>query len=747
MKLQGMAVIFAIITLPVILILSYFIQSQVNTITIQTSYDTKLLDATHDAMASFEINTANEDLSSVADSLRSIIQASNSVFLNTLSTNLGMSNASKAYLQPYLPAILYTLYDGYYIYAPTRVPVVSVNQLAETTDGDYEYQHMGTAEYDDDGIDLIYELNNTPGYIVKNGAAIIGGDKTTDIRDAKYKVDYVLKSYIPYSARYKNDSGVVDVTINYTLDNYITITGQIGEVYYTKSGYLINPDLVKSIKGVDDSGNEIFNLAVYNELEAEEICLSGKYNIEVVLNTEKPGGATEEITLRINKDEDRHIRQKEEDIKKIYEFLDEYNWTNIDTYIDELQELEYDVRMAKAATYYVKAKIFSEWVYSKLSSQIHESDIKEEYLGEMNKLYTTKTGGDVGSILYSFTDETMNLFSDPAVPSSMFNNHKREVIKSSIQYNLNLAMSSYNQMSVNTFSFNMPVIEEIQWDKITTNMSIVSFMQGFRAGFKTYNNYAVVSSTNNEMTVIPEEIYYVRREGFNDEESIYHRVDCPELLEDAEENPVNVNMIPDMISFKSKQVKYDKIFNIAYKRYQYDHRNLGCYKCVIGSTFEREKYLSGEGYEGYGNLDELPIALAENVRATEERGVGKGIDINRLSLSRKKIYYIGVGSERQSLYKFNAIKESQGYQVFSGATPNTQVTLSSVFIPEIEDVKELQITISNTEYEDYGIVVTACNVTLNGGGGGSIDFGDFTINLHQSKPQTIYVPVTRKSDW
>ena len=127
MKIQGIAVMFAIIILPIVIILSYYIQYSIDTIARQTAYDTKLIDSTHDAMASFELNTANENLSSVSDSLRSIIDAATNVFFNTLSTNLGMSTASQSMIQPYIPVVLYTLYDGYYIYSPTKTPVVLTN--------------------------------------------------------------------------------------------------------------------------------------------------------------------------------------------------------------------------------------------------------------------------------------------------------------------------------------------------------------------------------------------------------------------------------------------------------------------------------------------------------------------------------------------------------------------------------------------------------------------------------------------
>ena len=124
MKLHGLGIIFALIVLPIILVMTYYIQLQVDTLILQKKYDSKLLDSTYDALSAFELNTANEDLSTVSDSLRTIVEASSNVFFTTLATNLGMSSASKSNIEPYIPALLFTLYDGYYISAPTQVPTV-----------------------------------------------------------------------------------------------------------------------------------------------------------------------------------------------------------------------------------------------------------------------------------------------------------------------------------------------------------------------------------------------------------------------------------------------------------------------------------------------------------------------------------------------------------------------------------------------------------------------------------------------
>lgn len=80
-------------------------------------------------------------------------------------------------MQEYVPALAFTLYDGYYIYSRNR----------KTAEEEYSYE---------------------------------------------------LKPYIYYSCEYK--SGSKRAIINYTLDNYITVYYYDGSKYSTKSGYLID---------------------------------------------------------------------------------------------------------------------------------------------------------------------------------------------------------------------------------------------------------------------------------------------------------------------------------------------------------------------------------------------------------------------------------------------------------------------------------------------------------------------------
>jgi hypothetical protein len=176
MKLQGLAVIAIIIILPMTIILSSYSQSQIKTLQLQTQYDSKLQNATYDAIKAFQLNMSNSSTSDLANSKMRDIKASVNTFYNSLASHFNMVGYGKDVLQNYVPAIVYTLYDGYYIYSA--------------------YDNTLDAEFDENAS-------------YKNGESIYG-----------------LKPYIYYSCRYKpNDNS--DFVITYSLDSYITIQGII----------------------------------------------------------------------------------------------------------------------------------------------------------------------------------------------------------------------------------------------------------------------------------------------------------------------------------------------------------------------------------------------------------------------------------------------------------------------------------------------------------------------------------------
>lgn len=189
MKIQYLAVIFVVIMVPISLALSTYIQTQVDTINLQTSYKTKLYGATYDAVTAFQINTVNNKYSSISNSKIRDIEASANTFFTSLADAMNATGYSKEILQPFVPALVYTLYDGYYLYGKYRNVMPQDGKVQDYDSSDYQWG---------------------------------------------------LRPYVYYSCRYVK--GAEEVIVNYTLDNFITVYYRDGNNYETRSGYLINPN-------------------------------------------------------------------------------------------------------------------------------------------------------------------------------------------------------------------------------------------------------------------------------------------------------------------------------------------------------------------------------------------------------------------------------------------------------------------------------------------------------------------------
>lgn len=717
MNLQSLTIIFVIIFLPIILISTYYIQQEVDTITLQTSYDTKLIDATTDAIAAFEINTSNENMSTVSDYLRSIIEASNNVFTTTMATNLGMSGASKSKILPYIPAVVYTLYDGYYIYSPTKQPkVVTDPDGVFVKVGDpgveylpggeyfYDYEKMKTADkaslsqgaysdiYNDYG-KILYYSGNSNGELNEGKIACI-----TEPNNAYKTTDYILKSYIPYSMQYK--WGANDVTINYTLDNYISVYGTIGGVYYTKSGYLIDYNRITNIYINPDIDTNIdTNIENYGINEIADLV----NNDEVVVSITVDG-------IEISSDE---LCAKSE------------NYTG---------DLISDNK--SAIIYYLKAYKFSKWVDDNLSGiNPSQDEVISSNLKNLQDGFSIKQNGET---LENFKEEAATLFWDYNEESifktknssgelkwnvediqSNFCEHKRKVIKNSIQYSLNQAMATYNQGQGDEY-YQMPLLSEPEWDKLLSNVSILAFMQGLPCGLKTYNNYALVTSSNNEIMTNEEHIYYVPVENILDENitdenyvdnlvnqlktgkigvltteqmnkisakykedsqilnqikasavlPTAHKIDCNDIYKEVQ-NPKYFQ------SFPSREVKYDKEFNSKTRLYEYDHVCNSCYECIINSNYDSE-------YQTLKNKKDLSVEETTKLKELE------------------KVKLIAIAKIRNNTYKSCEITNNYGIKIENNiidlAENNNEHNIFAG--KDIKDFTEIQITLKCIEDEN-----------------------------------------------
>ena len=199
--------------------------NQIKTLDLQISYDTKLDNATYDALKAFQLNTINSGSSDLANSKLRDIEASANTFFHSIANNFNMAGYNQEILSEYVPALVYTMYDGYYIYSTYNNKLEDDLQL---------------------GTEATY----------KQGERLSG-----------------IKPYIFYSCRYRKGSD--DFVITYTLDNYITIQGTINGNGVFDSGYLLNnitissPDLI-TYREVKINNDETLSEYIWDEDEVEK---------------------------------------------------------------------------------------------------------------------------------------------------------------------------------------------------------------------------------------------------------------------------------------------------------------------------------------------------------------------------------------------------------------------------------------------------------------------------------------------
>ena len=491
MKIQDLAIIFVIIILPISLVISAYTQYQIKTVSTQTLYDTKLTSATYDAIKAFQINAQNSSTSNLANSRIRDLEASVSTFKNSLMATFRLNGYSEDDLNQYIPALVYTLYDGFYIYSPFN----NLNYQYETQIND------GTGEEE-------YKLD-------EEGNKIPTQDNGKDIHG--------LKPYINYSCRYKK--GNVDVVITYALDNHISIQGKIGDDYVNNSGYLVDGITIDEgtgevkYKEITIEKEELKEYLPLLKADSPEINLLTAYSY-VKINGVKyyrvdliEGVGDEEGYDSIIYISNGTINTQCKLTKpKPGEGLTGYQEKQNDEYERYCKLIE---KNDQAIQYYKKAKDFTSWLKSKpdlIALEYQNAYEIEENIDE----YEEKKIWEGNSTQIFDIDNIENELSN-------FNQHRLAVIRHTIEKNLANAIANYNTFSGATNDFQMPELKENEWDNIINNISMISFLQGLNIGGKVYNGYTIVTNSESEEVVLEENIYIL---GDNRN---YHKIGDKEL--------------------------------------------------------------------------------------------------------------------------------------------------------------------------------------------------------------------------
>lgn len=583
MKLQYIAVIFILIILPINLVLTAYINNQIDTLKLQTTYTAALNTATYDALKAFQINVANNKYSSISDSKIRDIEASVNTFYNSLGTAMQEHVSSKNDVKAFVPAVLFTLYDGYYIYS-------SYNNRYSTTD--------------------------------------IGGDTRVQIQDTN-NYQEGLRPYIYYSCKYALGSDII--VVNYTLDNYITVYGNLKnedgtKKYQTRSGYLINPGDVTAIntstkklvyKGVTIGPETLTEhlLTIEERTDGTQYTEEKDYQY-IVYNNQK-----------VYYDSAKNDYFWYQDYKKTYLQSEK---TNLIAY---LNKNNVGFKSISAYEYYYNAYIFSNWVVNVSGlSNIQQSNVIKFDGGN------TQIGSDT-TYLASNTGNTYifraNSTNDPMLSSSDFNEHRMSIIRKSIETNLTTAIVNYNLQSGGTYEFAMPVIDEENWYNITNKVTLVSFMQGLPIGQKYFNNYAIVTNTRNEEVINEQSIYILGRNSDGNYE--YHQPGCRELIEKTKAGQITNLVAYTDLSFARQTVKINEVQNkYFYPQARVGKTTTGCYNCIVNASADYD-------------IDSI-------ISGTVKNYLTNSVIYNSSDLMAvRKAYLTGLARERQDLYKSNSL--------------------------------------------------------------------------------------------
>lgn len=587
MKIQYIAVIFIVIIMPIAMVMQSYILSQMDTIELQVKYNTSLTNATHDAIKAFQINTVNNRYSSISNSKIRDIEAAINTFYNSLTNS---ENLSKEDLQAYTPALVFTLYDGYYIYS----------------------------KYDN-----VYPENN-------------GKPETSDINNAQD--NWGLKPYIYYSCRYRNNNK--DFVVNYTLDNAITLYGYFDSVngYQTLSGYLINPDAVTIDASYNADEPSTWILTYGNTINGVEI--GPEILTEHLLFNNEEEGDYEYLEYNGQKiyydkgndpEENSGLTQyfRYQDYQKTY-ITESYANNSLTEYLRD-RTWDNHLHSTSSFEYYHDAKEFSEKVAT-LTDGITQAHAIDEQGNPIDFHMDTE-----GEILVPSDDN------DPLISGSNFNENRVAVIRKSIETNLTAAIANYNSYSGTTFEFALPVLDETDWEKVTNNVSMITFLQGIPIGHKIYNNYCVITNDSNEEVIKKDNIYIVTENASGQRE--YHLPGCHELMENEDLTIVeaysNLSFIRQTVRISEGNYWY------FYPQMRKNGNNIttitGCYHCIVSSAslYPIDDIISGTVYRKNDNWE-------DEVEYTARQGLQQ----NRFG-KIQQLYLMALGRERHDLYQAN----------------------------------------------------------------------------------------------
>lgn len=419
MKIQHWAIIFIIIILPFSIICRNTISKKNLLLRDETRINNIIDNATYDAVS--QIIEISEELGYGKNIpiTRGVADAAIDRFFNTLSVNFNLPigrEKAEAYFSQYIPAIIIVGYDGLYVYS--------------------------------------YEETNK-GY------------------------EFTLKPKIPYACEYKIPSTSKSITINFTLDNYVSI-------YFPDDVFLVGAPFSNDSVEVYTNGTHVLSGYIGNFLDVDS---NGIDDLKDFLTPEGnlilcPIGSTQ-----YTENDDPYGIQTYP-----YRSADQINYikNTLPMFTDNL------------------SYILREWAKTGSGASPNTAT------------YLSLLTDEIANQDYVYDDDG-NVITD----ASDFHLLRRETIVNLITAVLKEEFNQHNDYTDAlglTYQFNVPQIGRDQWNNTINDISVLAFFQGMPIGTESYyNNYSLGGTR-----IVQSSYLYAERvkDASGNVHRVYHKAYC-----------------------------------------------------------------------------------------------------------------------------------------------------------------------------------------------------------------------------
>lgn len=272
-----------------------------------------------------------------------------------------------------------------------------------------------------------------------------------------------------------------------------------------------------------------------------------------------------------------------------------------------------------AKDYYKDAYEFTEWFKGSGLQDLRYTDAIDTIIDENGNAQIAQVWNDDARI-FQFNDNNSNGINIENELSS-FNQHRLAVIRHKIEVNLAIAIANYNNFSGVQNVFQMPNLKENEWDYITHNISLISFLQGLPIGGKVYNGYSIVTNSESEEVVLEQNIYIL---GENDNGYEYCKIGDQRLNN-------GTTRINSGSYAEDDNVRSAGRINLDFKRdVLTDNTNTYYYYPIKDYNASYNSIIMQQNVDTYDDIYEY---------------------VNNCSDDLKKAFYTALGRERASLYK------------------------------------------------------------------------------------------------